>query len=186
MQRPDLRVEIKTANASTPKEMLNCVSVFNSHNMRIHDRSPAQASICSFWKGGGEKKGKRKKVARCQNATPQIEQQVASDTLITHFPLFSVKTELDAREMGVKWADLPGNSATGSRFPRQTEGLRAIWTFWLAPYIESAGRRDAHRHGLLEETRGIRYSEESEEAGGGETDTNIQTQLTGRLAHTPE
>lgn len=49
-----------------------------------------------------KKKGKRKKVARCQNATPQIEQQVASDTLINHFPLFSVKTELDAREMGVK------------------------------------------------------------------------------------
>lgn len=167
MQRPDLRVEIKTANASTPKEVLNCVSVFNSHNMRIHDRSPAQASICSFRKGGGEKKGKRKKVARCQNATPQLEQQVASDTLINHFPLFSVKIELDAREMGVKWADLPGNSATGSRFPRQTEGLRAIWTFWLAPYIESAGRRDAHRHGLLEETRGIRYSEESEEAASG-------------------
>lgn len=85
--------------------------------------------------------------------TPQIQQQVAPNVQpVAFFRHAGVKRRAVRAMEGVRSARLPGNSSTGSQFPRQTEGLRATWTFWLAPSTESAGRRDTHGHGLLQET----------------------------------
>lgn len=77
---------------------------------------------------------------------------------------------------GLRSVHLPGNSATASQFPRQTEGLRAIWTFWLAPSTESAAKRDPHGHGLLEgPTRSGHIETRANPRRGGGTETENLT-----------
>lgn len=90
--------------------------------------------------------------------TPQFQQQVAPNgEPAAFFRRTGVKRRAVRVMEGVRSVHLPGNSATGSQFPRQTEGLRAIWTFWLAPSTESAARRNTHGHGFLEGTAGTEH-----------------------------
>lgn len=87
--------------------------------------------------------------------TPQFQQQVAPNVQPAAFFRRTGVRRRDVRVMEAAGSvRLPGNSATGSQFPRQTEGLRATWTFWLAPSTESAGTRNTHGHGFLEEATG--------------------------------
>lgn len=61
---------------------------------------------------------------------PQFQQPVAPNVEpAAFFRRTGVKRRAVRVMEGLRSVHLPGNSATASQFPRQTEGLRAIWTF---------------------------------------------------------
>lgn len=109
---------------ATPRDLRATTSICSIYD-HAHGFLPDRASICSFGQGGG---GKKDQIFLLK--TPQFQQQVAPNVQPAAFFRRTGVQRRDVRAMEAAGSvRLPGNSATGSQFPRQTEGLRAIWTF---------------------------------------------------------